>query len=179
MQLFFCSAYILSLPFLNVLNLPVTGKKLQPPEIVFCFLAILSLSDLWRKRQKLIDGILDWSILFWLLALVTSAISSSQKHSWLEILGTFYLCCLYFIFKVIINKENLEFLKNSYLWSASIASTFGIAGWTLTRFGIHTILAWPTTQPYPYIGLFGRAKAFTTNPNMLASVLGVALLILI
>lgn len=166
---------IFSLPVNNLLNLDITGKKLQLTEFFFIVLFLLNIKDFWFNRKKLLSNYLDWGACVWGACLLINFFWI-QKGA-LDTLGSLYICALYFLLKIIFLRESYDKLLNYLFVSSAFSSLLGIIGWMLTRFDYHTMLVWPATKPYPYFGLIGRAKALTTNPNMLASFLGLCFLL--
>lgn len=195
-------AYIIAIGFLEIFDFPIVGAKIQPPEVIF-----LLIFGLWLfhpasffegsgvRSQELGGGSSSFSILpkvlgdlgglrgaivFYFLAFFFSCLANNYLKSWLEFSGLIYLILLFYIFQESLKRNYIEIGKLLFKWfpiSGAIAALIGIIGWILTQNGIHTQLANSTTTYYPYFGYIGRAKGFTTNPNMLMSILAICILL--
>ena len=168
-------SYIILIPFMNFLELPVTGKKIQMTEMLFVimafyfFILILKNKVVFPNTNKK-----NLIILFlWPVSLLISLVFNPGKLSLFESLGAIYLVVLTIV--IYINVLNDELFLDKVLKilviSGIIAGCLGTLGWCLTQAGYDTALAWSSKRDYPYLGKIGRAKGFTTNPNMLASIL--------
>ncbi len=177
--------YILSLGFLAVFDLPIVGSKIQPPEVIFLMILGIIASSSGRRPEKFYPPVSDRSyllssILFYTLAVLLSCLFSNNFKSWFEFAGLIYLITLFLIFNRSFWGKILDAKKVLFHWlpiSGTLAAILGILGWILTQYGIHTQLANASTTYYPYFGYIGRAKGFTTNPNMLMSILAICILL--
>src|SRR5690349_6396081 len=131
--------YILSLGFTDLLELPVVGKKIQFPEMMFIPLAMCSI---WQFRHTLLSSFKPGPLE---LSMMISAAVSSQSGTRLEIAGIIYLVVVYIIFKSslsIFPKPEL-FISNAIIFSGSVAALLGITGWIISQMGLQTILSMP------------------------------------
>lgn len=175
--------YILSLSFLTIFDLPIVGAKIQPPEIIF---GIILIGFLFRFKSSIkfnetkFDKPLNKSLLFYFLAITLSCCFAQQWTSWLEWLGLIYLLLLFVVFTYLLKSLNTDLKKyviTAFYFSGLVAAILGVIGWLLARYGIVTSLAVQPDSYYPYLGYIGRATGFTTNPNMLMSILAVVFLL--
>ncbi len=172
--------YMLTIPFLRILNLPVVGQKLQLPEIAF--LPILAKSaahmDLNVVRRRSWYRFLDVTVIIWpFLQLFSCLLSGFTRASVVEVLGAGYLVGLYFCMRLLADRDLLKAVPRTLVVAAMISAVLGLVGWGLSMFfSVHTRLAWPSTVPLPYFGYVARAQGFMTSPNMLASLLMVGII---
>ncbi len=178
---FLLFAYIVSIGFIEIFQLPIVGAKFQPPEIIFLVALVFWVKQMGRNLLKVAfkPGKLSAAILVYLTAITLATAFAVEPKPWLELTGSIYLLFVFIVFSSTLPTfENLcKFILNSFLVCGIIAALAGISGWMLTRFGVDTPLAWSAQTYYPYLGKIGRAQGFTTTPNMLMSLLGVCILL--
>lgn len=174
--------YILSISFHNILTLPVVGRKIQPPEIIFLLTTIFLLFN-FRKIsfEKLKLNLLDIALLTSLGAVLVTAFFVKNFHSFLEFFGLVYLFISYLMIRIfLICHENTfeNFIQKGIVWLGIIAATFGIVGIYITHSWGNNLLGF-IYEDYPYFGDIIRVKGFTSTPHMLASILNVSILFLL
>lgn len=171
-------AFLLSLSFLKLWELPYVGTKVQLPELVFLLLFIG-----WAAKRKVSLARfhrLDYLILLVIVVFAISALVNGGHF--LEIAGLLYLFVVYLFFSQFFWRTDLkQWLKltaDGLFLSAGLAALLGVTGFVLASFfGIDNPMSWPASRYYPYLGYIGRARAFTTNPNMLFSFLAMVTLL--
>ena len=174
--------YIISISFHDILTLPVVGRKIQPPEIIFLSTGIFLLFNFKKiSFSKLRWNILDMALLIYLGVVLGTSFLSKNFHPFLEFGGLIYLFANYLIirlFLISIEKEFENFIKKGILWLGLLAAIFGILGIFTTYFLGENPLGF-IYEDYPYFGDTIRVKGFTSTPHMLASILNVSILFLL
>lgn len=171
--------YIISIGFTDVINLPVIGRKIQTPEIIFVFIIFAFIGKLIREQNILSVFQMKWRLLdFGILAYVSSVIVSCFtaycQSCWFDVIGTIYLIGIYLFIRLLLEGKTVhlyKYFEYAFVRLGVFVAISGIIGWILTQFNIPNILAWPTGEYYPYLGYIGRASGFTRTPGMLASIL--------
>ena len=200
------AVYIIAIPFYGIVDLPLVEKKIQVSELLFLFLFFPILIQ-WIKRPsslfQILNGNVFYSILFYLFSVTLSCIYVNHFHSWLELFGLVYLVLVFIVFKYLSQDDKFDFdlflVKNiyklqtnhltvssnsaeliflSFLYSGLIAAIIGIYGWLASFFGLETVLAFASDEPYPYLGNMGRAVGLTPSPSMLCIFLSIVSLLL-
>jgi hypothetical protein len=168
------AAYLLVLPFQRVWVLPWLGLKLQPPEVVFLGLATASAAMWMRGRVRWRFAFADVAAAAWLAANLLAFAWSSEpqgRDGLIETLGAAYLASLYVAVRVTATPQLLDRFGEWFGYSAAVAAALGIAGSLASYAGLPNRLATVALTPVPYLGHAARAQAFTTGPQMLASIL--------
>jgi hypothetical protein len=159
------AGYIFLLPFHRVWTLPWFGSTLQPPEIAFLGLAAASSVMWWRRGVRWRFAFADAAVAAWvgahLLALLL-ADAPRASYALTETLGMIYLAALYAAVRITATPRLLDRVAEWFGWSAAIAAALGIAG---------AMASWSPAVPVPYLGNVPRAQALTAGPQMLASIL--------
>lgn len=123
-------------------------------------------------------------VLAWLAGVVTAgAVFLVRTGAWdaaveRDVATTLYLGLLYFAIRVVADDALVGTAVEALVAGASLAAAMGMLGFALSQMGIHTPLAFSADSAYPYLGNAARARALTAWPNMLASILMLALLLL-
>ena len=168
------AGYLLVLPFQRVWVLPWLGFKLQPPEVVFLGLATASAAMWIRGRVRWRFAFADAAAAAWLVANLLALAWSNDPHGrdgLLETLGAAQLVCLYVAVRVTATPQLLDRFGEWFGYSAAAAAAIGIAGSVASYAGLPNRLATVALTPVPYLGHAARAQAFTAGPQMLASIL--------
>jgi hypothetical protein len=170
------AASLLLLPWHRVWHGGWLLSALQPPELAF--LALLVIAARCRRHVGTGRfGLTDAGALAWVLAtgfaLVWSGNSSSVAR--LETAGTAYLVSMYAVIRLTATPARVARFAEWFGYSAAIAGLAGILGTLITVAGGSTRLAQMSATPVAYLGLFSRAQALTAGPQMLASVLLLAI----
>ncbi len=168
------AGYLLVLPLQRVWVLPWLGLKLQPPEVVFLGLATASAAMWIRGRVRWRFAFADAAAAAWLAANLLAFVWSSEPRSrdgLIETLGAAYLLSLYVAVRVTATPQLLDRFGEWFGYSAAAAAALGIAGSLASSAGLPNRLATVAPTPVPYLGHAARAQAFTTGPQMLASIL--------
>ncbi|OFW22788.1 MAG: hypothetical protein A3G21_26240 [Acidobacteria bacterium RIFCSPLOWO2_12_FULL_66_21] len=172
------ATYLLALPFHRVWVLPGLGLKLQPPDVVFLGLAAAS-ALLWMRRGfGWRFAILDAAAAAWLATSMLAFAWSSEPRSrdgLLDTLSAAYLVGLYLAVRVTASPRLLDRFGDWFAYSAALAAALGIAGSLASSAGFANRLATAALTPVPYLGHAARAQAFTAGPQMLASILLMAI----
>ena len=168
------AGYLLILPFQRVWVLPWLGLKLQPPEVVFLGLATAAAVMALQGRVRWRFAFADAAAAAWLVANLLAFVWSSEPHGrdgLIETLGAAYLVGLYVAVRVTATPQLLDRFGEWFGYSAALAAALGIAGSLASHAGLPNQLATVALTPVPYLGHAARAQAFTTGPQMLASIL--------
>lgn len=170
--------YICAIPFQRLWDLPYVGHQFQLPEIIFLPFLANALPKLNRMVSRSFWGILDIVVLLWpFVKLVPCIHNGIVQKNILDIAGAVYLVTLYFLIRLLVDRDFLKQTPVMLSFSALVAGVLGGIGWSLSMFlDIHTKLTWPATIPYPYLGYIARAQAFTASPNMLAGILQIGII---
>jgi hypothetical protein len=173
--------FIFGIGFLRLWNLPYLGEKLQISEIAF--LGLLFSFIIARPDLSFFKSIKNYLLFgsIWISTEIISVLYNFSFSTVIESLGHIYLFLLSIILVYWLQNSN-DHEKKIFKYTiiaVVVTSIFGIMGWVMTQMGIDSKLAWSQKVYYPYLGYIGRAKGFTTNPNMLASILSVVLLMMI
>lgn len=166
-------AYLFVLPIHRVWTLPWFGEKLQPPELVFLGLGAIAVLAIWWQRLRCRPALGDVAAASWLAASLMALIASGAgKHDAIvETLGAAYLAGLYAAVRLTATPDLVRRYGLWFGYAAAVAAAFALAGVVLSLAGIASPLTTPIATPVPYVGHAARAKAFTTGPQMLASIL--------
>jgi len=171
-------AYLIAIPFQRVWVFPLVQSRIQPPEIIFVPLFILSTLYLLQNRQKLWFSPLDVGVLGWLGVNIFSGLHSGlSAYIVMDLIGTLYTTLVYFVVRLTIGQRLIKKLPDLIPLMSVIAALFGIAGWCLLSLGVNNILM-DEIDYYPFLGdIIGRAKAFTPTSGMLAGILLVGIVV--
>lgn len=168
------AGYLLVLPFQRVWVLPWLGSKLQPPEVLFLGLGTASAAMWMRGRVRWRFVFADAAAAAWLAANLLAFAWSGGPHGrdgLIETLGAAYLASLYVAVRVTATPQLLDRFGEWFGYSAAAAAALGIAGSLAAYAGLPNRIATVALTPVPYLGHAARAQAFTTGPQMLASIL--------
>jgi len=172
------AAYLLSIPFQRVWVLPWLGSKLQPPEVVFLGL-LAAAAMLWmRGRVRWRFVLADAAAAAWFSANLLAYVWSNEPRTangLIETLGAAYVVSLYAVVRMTATPKRLDHLAEWFAYAAALAAALGIAGSIASYAGVSTRLATVAMTTVPYLGEAPRAQAFTAGPQMLASILLVAI----
>ena len=172
------AGYLLVLPFHCVWVLPWLGFKLQPPELVAIGLAataaMLWMSGAVRWRFVLADAAAGTWFAAHVIALAWSD-DPAGRAGLLETLGSASLVVLYIAVRLTATPQLLDRVGDWFGYAAATAAALGILGSIAATAGLPNRLATVSQTPVPYLGAAARAQAFTAGPQMLASILLVAI----
>jgi hypothetical protein len=171
------AVYIVALPFHRIWVLPWLGVKLQPPEIVFLGLAAAAAALWLRGRARWRFAFADAAAGAWLAANLLAFAWSSEpqgRHALLEVLGAAHLVTLYVAVRATATPQLLDRFGEWFGYSAAAAAALGVAGSLASHAGLPNRLA-TVAVTLPYLGDAARAQAFTAGPQMLASILLMAI----
>ena len=171
------AGYLLALPFQRVWALPGLGIKFQPPEVVFLGLAAVATAMWLRGRAQWRFAFPDVAAAAWLVAHVGAFAWASEprdRDGLLQTLGAAYAVGLYAAVRLTATPQLLDRVGGWFGWSAALAAVLGTAGALASDAGLPNRLATAALTPVPYLGHAARAQALTAGPQMLASILLVA-----
>ena len=204
------SAYLVALPFHRMWTLPGLGTTLQPPELVFLALLLITATRWWRRGAtgplrtraritvplwspihpaagtRMLARVLspvDYAVATWCGAnLLALGLAPPGPHvdralPFVEVAGSIYLTVLYALVRVTATRELLGRFASIFTLSGVVAALCGMVEFGLSWFGASTRLATIAITPIPYIGQAPRALGFTAHPQMLASILVLAVLL--
>jgi len=167
-------AYLVVLPFHRVWRLPWLEWKLQPPEMVFLALAVAAVVAWWQRPSAWHVTLADFAVAAWLGATVISLSLSAEpsgRDGVIETLVTAYLAALYVVIRITATPRLLDDFSQWFGYAAATAAALGMAGTIAAWMSVPTQLATLAGTPIPYLGHAPRAQAFTAGPQMLASIL--------
>jgi hypothetical protein len=177
------AGYLVTLPFHRLWVLPWLGIKFQPPEVVFLGLVIASTVMWWRGRAHWRFTFADVAAASWLAANLLALAWSSEprgRAALIEALGSAYVVGLYVVVRFTATSRLLDQFGQWFAWSAALAAALGIVGSLASDAGLANRLATVAAHTaVPYVGQAARAHAFTAGPQMLASILLMAIPLLI
>lgn len=156
---------------------------LQPAEVLALPLFALAAARL-RERGAPTRGPADLGVLAWLIGVLAAALLHAGRGGGLaaagarEVGAALYLASLYGVLRVLGCELPFGLVARGFVVSCSLAAALGAAGTLLAWLGVPTPLAFAPGSPYPYLGEAARARALTATPNMLASLLSLALVLL-
>jgi hypothetical protein len=157
--------------------LPWLGFKLQPPELVLVALCAAGVV-VWVKSDKRPTLIpIDAVAGAWLAANVWALVWSAEprtRDGAIETIGAASLVALYAAVRLTATARLLDRFGEWFGYSAALAATIGLVGSVTADAGLPNRLATDALTPIPYLGHAARAQAFTAGPQMLASILLVA-----
>jgi hypothetical protein len=176
-------AYLAVLPFHRVWVLPWLGVKFQPPEVVFAAL-VCAAAALWRR------GAMQWRFVLadaaaaaWAFANLLALTASSEplhRHAINEALSAAYVVCLYFAVRIVATPPLLNRFGEWFAWAAAAPAALGVAGSLASYAGVANVFATTfASTAVPYLGNGARAHALTAGPQMLASILLMAIPLLV
>ena len=172
------ACYLLVFPFHRVWVLPWLGFKLQPPEIALVIL-VATAAALWMRGGRAWSLTLaDAAAAGWIAANLVGlfwSIAPRSRVGFIEMLGAASLAVLYAAVRVTATPARLDRFGEWFGYSAACAAAIGIAGSVAAMSGWPNRLATEAMTPVPYLGTAARAQAFTAGPQMLASILLVAI----
>lgn len=96
-----------------------------------------------------------------------------------ELVVALYLGALYAAIRITANDGLVRWFPRLFALSATIAAALAITGVAASVAGVPTPFAFSTAEPYAYLGAAPRARALAVTPAMLASILSMALLLVI
>lgn len=132
----------------------------------------------WQGRVRWRFVIADAAVVAWLVANVLScalATGFGAREALIETLGAAYLACLYATVRITATPQLLDRYGEWFGRSAAVAAAVGIAGSAAAWLGLSERLATEAATPIPYLGHAPRAQALTAGPQMLASILLLAI----
>lgn len=175
------------LVWLALLALPIHALRwpsVQPAELLALPLLAWAGARLLGRQPRPEFSVVDKGVLAW-----TSAVFFAAGVHWLrtgalpapvarEAAVSLYLACLYFAVRIACRATLVETALRAMVVSFGIAAVLGASGWLAAELGKGTPLAFAADTAYPYLGRAARATALSATPNMLAGLLGLALLLL-
>ncbi len=93
------------------------------------------------------------------------------REAVIQTLGAAYLACLYAAVRITATARLLDSFGLWFGYSAAIAAALGLTGIAAAWMAFPTNLATVAATPVPYLGHAPRAQAFTAGPQMLASII--------
>ena len=171
------AGYLLAIPFHRVWVLPWFGIKLQPPDVIFVGCLVFAAAT-WRTRSRRVRfHVLDLAAALWCVSNVLAFAWSGQPRSHdglIEVIGAAYLTTLYVAVRLTATGAVLDRWADWLGYSAAIAAALAIGGSLAASADIASSLATTRLTPVPYLGPVPRAQALTAGPQMLASILVMA-----
>jgi len=171
------TAYLVVLPFHRMWSLPWFGTKLQPPELILIALAGTAAVRWLRGQARWIPAPGDATAVLWLVACVAGVITLdghlrfSDPKALAEALGGVSLVGLYAAVRLTADDDLLATYPRRFATAAAVAAALGLVGAGLAWWGVPTRLATTVMTLVPYLQFAPRAQAFTAGPQMLASLL--------
>ncbi len=180
--------YIILCCFPQLVELPITGYKVQPSELLFfpLFLLIIFQKEFWIDTFQLFTSnrkhvrYLYLSVLFYLAASIFSAVFNFSLSVFLELAGTGYLVSVFFILSYVFSKErygSIEKWKGKLIFATVMAAIIGIIGVILHFSGIENSTG--KMWDYPYLGHVFRLQGFTPSPAFFINIISIGILLLL
>jgi hypothetical protein len=170
--------FIVFLGWTNLIRLPVLYTRFQIPEIIFLLLVISIIVSkslpkvLFRQPDQI-----DYPIILYILANIISATFSNCESAWLEVLGSFYLFSVYWVFRYLFTNNTYQIQFKRWFFIAAILAVIpAIFGGVLTLLGSMNFAVWWYPN-YPYLGDIYRLRGFMQSPNLLFDFLLISLLL--
>ena len=173
--------YIILLPFTNLLRIPLLGKKIQLPEIVFLSILVITLFN-YKTFLKTVFPFKYGDLLLLLLpfSYLVSGNFSFYSITLNEFFGLSYLVVLFWICRWVFLEEvdHLPSYTFKYFNYCSLTAAIpAIIGWALAWAGMESLLVRPSDIYYPYLGNIPRGQGFTQTPGMLITILGICFIL--
>ncbi len=120
----------------------------------------------------------DAGVFAWTAGALAAVFVFSVRFGWGPAAGMGHeaLAALYVAVRTTATPASLAAFPELLKVTALVAGVLGLVGWGLAWAGIATPLAL-SNRLYPYLGALPRAQGLTISPNMLASLLGTAILV--
>jgi hypothetical protein len=166
----FLIGYLISMPFISILDLPLLGRKFQLPEVVF----LIGIVHVIINNKKIFHfKRVDWTLLSLPIVFGVSAIFYLQLTPLLEALGLVYLFFVYRLFFLSVNsQEQCFYLLGSALNVLSVIMlliTFSVA--ILSYTGLLESEYLFERKWIPIVGWVIRISGFSPTPNMWLAIL--------
>jgi hypothetical protein len=164
------------LPIQTVSMLPWLQGRVQPPDLAVLVLAVGAGLTWWRAgwpRLAPLDVAAAWPVAMGAVLLGTG--HARTPLAVLEVVGASYLLLAYLVVRLIATPKRIDLFFDWYPASIACAAIVGLVGVTAAAFGTQTSFASPMAAVLPYLGPTARAQAMTPGPQMLASLLLVAI----
>jgi len=169
--------YILLLGFGTRFSLSLFGKQIQPADLFFVIVLIVTLSKKSLRSSTSIGGVLIIMLAF---LFISSVFSTNLPVSIVEFISIFYLAVMYlWVSGIDFNERRFKLLLNVWVWMNGALCVLGLAGLVIySIWGKDTRLV----QNYPVMkSIFPFARIAATFPtmNMFASFLHVGVVFLL
>lgn len=167
--IFFLGIYIFSLAFhkLTVFDLSI-GMNPKLSEITFVPLLVICIFFFYKKKFKLSNH--DLLIVSLLILPLFSYLFDENYKIFKEIILSFYLLSIFFVFRILIINGYFKDLINILKFTSIFVATFSIIGWLIYQ--IYNFDYFVTTAEYPFkILKSSRAKSFFEHPNAMVNFL--------
>ena len=149
---------------------------IQPSEI---FIILFLLVSFVNKSVQLNLDKYNVIALIWVCLNALSLLTIDfENHILIEVSKPVILFLLYAAVRGYILKYSLDETIKPFIFSVVFASLLAISGWFFDLLGMSNVLVFQH-ENYPYFGTIGRARSFTSTPNMLGSLILVASLLLV
>ena len=169
--------YFLLLPFKKFPNFSDFIPKATLADFLYIPVGLLALG----KSRKLLDRnwwtVLDCLAIAWFLVEALSLVLSGASPTGLgEFAATFYLECLYFSVRLLVEPQHVAGMVNAVIASGFFWGALAIGGWLTAMAMQEDTIFVLSIKAYPYLGNVYRAQALTGSPNMLLSFLMLGIL---
>jgi hypothetical protein len=169
--------YFLLLPFKSWPNFSSLIPQSTLADFLFVVLGLLSLSNYKKLMQFSWWTKLDFLAITWLLIGAFLLIAIGATPAGLrELTASFYVVCLYFSVRLIVESQEVLNIVNAIVVSVSIWAIIAILGWLVAMASQVDSQFVISIKSYPYLGSIYRAQALTGSPNMLLSFLMIGVL---
>ena len=154
-------------------------KSIRISEIIFIFVFLLFIYGVYIKFFILRFTKLDLiTSLFFLTNILLIILKNFSGESILGLLFSLYLYFIYYIFRNIFEKININYILNYIFILTIFTSTLGILGWVLYQYNIVNIFANERNYPF-FIGYPVQSAALYVSPNLLAFSLIIGIIFLL
>lgn len=174
---FLLKCYFLLLPLKALPDLSSFIPKITLADLVYIPVGLLALSQAGKLFDRRWWTSFDLLVLAWFLVeALSTGLGGGSTTSLAELAACFYLGCLYFSMRLVVDPQHVEGQIAAVIASGGVWGLIAIGGWlsaVLTQEKSIFVLSIPS---YPYLGSLYRAQALAGSPNMLLSFLTLGIL---
>lgn len=174
---FLLKVYFLLLPFKTLPNFSDFLPKATLADFLYVPIGLAALGEFKKMLDRKWWGVLDCLAIAWFLVEVLSWVLSGSSLTALgELAATFYLVCLYFSVRLLVEPKHVAGMVNAVIVSGFLLGALAIGGWLTAMAMQDDSIFVLSIKSYPYLGNVYRARALTGSPNMLLSILTLGIL---
>ncbi len=163
------AAYLLSLPFQAVWDLPYVGSKVQPPELVFLAGLLILFRQLWKTVEL---HRVEKALLLLPVAMLVSFVANPGLSPLLEALGLVYLYGVFLLFRALARCS--EWLEPAFTALSCCLIGLSVASFIIAIAGADPEGFWSEWKWLPFLGYLPRISGTAPSSNLWASLLSFA-----